>query len=51
VGVTLSQIAPGRRALSGYGQTAMLIACIYILGFAVTPLLPETKGKVLPDRV
>jgi MFS family permease len=35
----------------GYGQTAMLIACIYILGFAVTPLLPETKGKMLPDRV
>jgi MFS family permease len=35
----------------GYGQTAMLIACVYILGFAVTPLLPETKGKMLPDRL
>jgi MFS family permease len=35
----------------GYGQTAMLISCVYILGFAVTPLLPETKGKILPDRV
>jgi MFS family permease len=35
----------------GYGLTAMIIACVYILGFAVTPLLPETKGKALPNRV
>jgi MFS family permease len=35
----------------GYGQTAMLISCIYILGFVVTPLLPETKGKPLPDQI
>jgi MFS family permease len=35
----------------GYSQTAMLIACVYILGFAVTPLLPETKGKGLPEQV
>jgi MFS family permease len=35
----------------GYGLTAMIIACVYILGFAVTPLLPETKGKALPNRI
>jgi MFS family permease len=35
----------------GYGQTAMLISCIYVLGFLVTPLLPETKGKPLPDQI
>lgn len=35
----------------GYGQAVMLILCIYILGIAVTPLLPETDGKALLDRV
>jgi hypothetical protein len=29
----------------------MTISCIYILGFAATFFLPETWGKVLPDRV
>jgi MFS family permease len=35
----------------GYGYSAMTISCIYILGFAATLFLPETRGKVLPDRV
>jgi MFS family permease len=34
----------------GYGRVAMAISCVYILGFAVTPLLPETRGKMLPDK-
>jgi MFS family permease len=32
----------------GYGQAAMVLALIYILGVVVTPFLPETKGKPLP---
>ena len=32
----------------GYSRTALTISFIYILGFCVTPLLPETKGKPLP---
>jgi MFS family permease len=35
----------------GYGQAATLISLIYILGFAVVPLLPETKGEALPDKL
>jgi MFS family permease len=35
----------------GYGQAATIISAIYILGFAVAPLLPETKGQALPDKV
>jgi hypothetical protein len=35
----------------GFGQAATLISLIYILGFAAVPLLPETKGKALPDKV
>jgi MFS family permease len=35
----------------GYGHVATIISCIYILGFAVTPLLPETRGRMLPDKV
>jgi hypothetical protein len=34
-----------------YGLTAMIIACVYVLGFAVTPLLPGTKGTALPNRI
>jgi MFS family permease len=34
--------------LGGYGNAAMTIAMIYILGLAVGPFLPETKGKPLP---
>ena len=33
----------------GFSHAAMLIACIYILGFCVAPFLPETKGKPLPE--
>jgi MFS family permease len=32
----------------GYSRSAMIISCIYVLGFCVTPFLPETKGKPLP---
>jgi MFS family permease len=32
----------------GFSRAAMTIACIYILGFCVTPFLPETNGKPLP---
>jgi MFS family permease len=35
----------------GYGTSAMVISCIYILGFAVVPLLPETRSKALPEKV
>jgi MFS family permease len=35
----------------GYSRVATIISCIYILGFAVTPLLGETRGKTLPDEV
>jgi hypothetical protein len=33
----------------GYGNAAMTIATIYLLGLAVGPFLPETAGKPLPD--
>ncbi len=32
----------------GYGKAAVIVSAIYILGFAVTPFLPETKGRPLP---
>jgi MFS family permease len=32
----------------GYSRAAMIISFIYILGFCVAPLLPETNGKPLP---
>ncbi len=32
----------------GYSRAAMIISCIYILGFCVVPFLPETNGKPLP---
>jgi MFS family permease len=34
--------------MGGYGQAAMLLATVYVLGIAVAPLLPETRGKPLP---
>jgi MFS family permease len=34
----------------GYGRVATIISCFYILGLAVTSLLPETVGKGLPDQ-
>jgi len=33
----------------GFSHAAMTIACIYALGFCVTPFLPETNGKPLPS--
>ena len=33
----------------GYSRAAMTIACIYVLGFVVSPFLPETNGKPLPS--
>jgi MFS family permease len=33
----------------GFSHAAMMIACIYFLGFCVAPFLPETKGKPLPS--
>jgi MFS family permease len=33
----------------GYGNAAMIVATIYILGLAVGPFLPETRGKSLPE--
>jgi MFS family permease len=32
----------------GYSHAAIVISCIYVLGFCVAPFLPETKGKPLP---
>jgi len=32
----------------GYGNAAMAIATIYLLGLAIGPFLPETAGKPLP---
>jgi len=35
----------------GFGNAAMLVATIYVLGLAVGPLLPETRGKPLPESI
>jgi MFS family permease len=35
-------------ALGGFGPAASTIALIYLLGLAILPLAPETKGKPLP---
>jgi MFS family permease len=32
----------------GFSRTALIFSLIYILGFCIAPLLPETKGKPLP---
>jgi hypothetical protein len=32
----------------GFSGMAVAFSFIYILGFIVVPLLPETKGKPLP---
>jgi MFS family permease len=34
--------------LGGYSTTAVAFSLIYILGFVMVPLLPETNGKALP---
>ena len=33
----------------GFGNVAVAFSVIYILGFAMVPFLPETKGKPLPE--
>jgi MFS family permease len=33
----------------GYGNAAVIVATIYLLGIAAAPLLPETRGKPLPQ--
>ena len=33
----------------GYENACMIIATIYILALIVGPLLPETRGKPLPE--
>jgi MFS family permease len=35
----------------GYSHVAMIIACIYVLGLVLTPLLPETGGRALPEEI
>jgi MFS family permease len=35
----------------GYGNAAMIVATIYLLGLAAGPFLPETRGKPLPDKI
>ena len=32
----------------GFGKMAVAFSFIYILGFVLVPVLPETKGKPLP---
>jgi MFS family permease len=36
-------------ALGSFNMAASIIALIYVLGLAVLPFAPETKGKPLPD--
>jgi MFS family permease len=36
-------------AFGGYSRTATIFSVIYIVGFCVAPLLPETRGKPLPS--
>jgi MFS family permease len=33
----------------GFSKAAVIVSIVYVLGFAVVPFLPETKGKPLPD--
>jgi MFS family permease len=35
----------------GYGNAAVIVATIYLLGLAAGPFLPETRGKTLPDTI
>jgi MFS family permease len=35
----------------GYENAAMIVATIYLLGLAVGPFLPETRGKPLPETI
>jgi len=33
----------------GFGQAAMIVSCIYLVGILATLFLPETRGRPLPD--
>ena len=35
----------------GFGYAAVMVSFIYVLGFAATLFLPETRGKPLPDGI
>jgi MFS family permease len=35
----------------GYGNAAMIVSTVYLLGLAAGPFLPETRGKPLPETV
>ncbi|HEV7966894.1 MAG TPA: MFS transporter [Candidatus Acidoferrales bacterium] len=35
----------------GYGNAAMIVSTIYLLGLAAGPFLPETRGKPLPETI
>jgi hypothetical protein len=35
----------------GFGNAAVVVATIYLLGLAVGPFLPETRGKSLPEAI
>ncbi|WP_080485732.1 MULTISPECIES: MFS transporter [Burkholderia cepacia complex] len=35
-------------AFGGYGQAALALACVYLVGIFAAPALPETNGKPLP---
>ncbi|SMG60706.1 MFS transporter [Paraburkholderia susongensis] len=34
-----------------YGRAAMIVNAVYVLGIVLSPLLPETRGKPLPEDV
>ena len=36
-------------SFGGYGQAAMVLVSIYVVGIAAAPFLPETRGKPLPE--
>ncbi len=36
------------RQIGGFSKAAVIVSAIYVLGFLVAPLLPETKGRPLP---
>jgi len=48
VGVLYAVLIAFAAYFGGYGNAAMTIATIYILGLIATPFLPETRGKPLP---
>jgi MFS family permease len=37
--------------LGGFSVGATIISTVYVLGLIITPFLPETRGKPLPDTV